>query len=184
MVVIHTRSWLNGNGSINVTVSSSLSTLEIVNNLGWIIKFLQKLYKFQKFTLTMQLHYNTSHYFNNYFISYLAVKFNACQKQIKVISITSEMIWYQSLVIDISQFFHCRVFLDYLWLFHSLNAFHFRTLNTHNFLICERKHQVWVCIFLVRMWQIFWHQNYLGLLKKIAFAFSAPPFSVGETYCM
>ena len=32
---------------------------------------------------------------------------NAYQKQIKVISITSEMIWYQTLVIDISLYFHC-----------------------------------------------------------------------------
>ena len=42
------------------------------------------------------------------FILYLAVKINAYQKQIKVISITSEII-YQSLVIDISIYFHCSV---------------------------------------------------------------------------
>ena len=35
--------------------------------------------------------------------------------------------------------------------------------------------------FLVRMCRIFWHQNNLGVLKKIIFAFSAPPFSVGGT---
>ena len=29
---------------------------------------------------------------------------------IKVISITSEMIWYQSLVINISLYFHCSIF--------------------------------------------------------------------------
>ena len=34
--------------------------------------------------------------------------------------------------------------------FPSLNAFHFRTSNAHNFPICERKHQVCACIFLVR----------------------------------
>ena len=46
-----------------------------------------------------------------YVISWLlSSEINACQKQIKVISITSEMIWYQSLVIDISLYFHCSVF--------------------------------------------------------------------------
>ena len=34
--------------------------------------------------------------------------------------------------------------------FHSLNAFHFRTSNAHDFLIYKRKHQVWACIFLER----------------------------------
>ena len=43
-----------------------------------------------------------------YFI--LNSEINAYQKQIKVISITSEMIWYQSLVTDISLYFHCSVF--------------------------------------------------------------------------
>ena len=43
-----------------------------------------------------------------YFI--LSSEINAYQKQIKVISITSEMIWYQSLVIGISLYFHCSVF--------------------------------------------------------------------------
>ena len=47
-----------------------------------------------------------------YFIS--SSEINAYQKQIKVISITSEMIRYQSLVMDISLYFHCSVFLDYL----------------------------------------------------------------------
>ena len=75
----------------------------------------------------------------------------------------------------------CLGFLDYLWLFHSLNAFHFRTSKAHNCLICEQKHQVWACILLGRMWQIFWYQNYLGLQKKIVFALSATPFSVDET---
>ena len=40
-----------------------------------------------------------------YFV--LSSEINAYQKQIKVISITSEMIW---LVIDISLYFHCSVF--------------------------------------------------------------------------
>ena len=40
----------------------------------------------------------------------LSSEINAYQKQIKVISITNEMIWYQSLVIDISLYFHCSVF--------------------------------------------------------------------------
>ena len=35
--------------------------------------------------------------------------------------------------------------------------------------------------FLVRATQIFWYQNYLGLLKFFVFVFSAPSFSVGET---
>ena len=107
-------------------------------------------------------------------ISYFSSEINAYQKQIKVISITSEMIWYPAYIFTVA-------FLDYLWLFHSLNAFHFRTSKPHNFLICEWKHQVWVCIFLVRMWRIFWYQNDLGLLNYFVFAFSAIPFSVGET---
>ena len=44
----------------------------------------------------------------NYFI--LSSEINAYQKQIKVISITSEVILNQSLVIDISLYFHCNVF--------------------------------------------------------------------------
>ena len=40
----------------------------------------------------------------------LSSEINAYQKQIKVISITSEMICYQLLVIDISLYFHCSVF--------------------------------------------------------------------------
>ena len=103
-----------------------------------------------------------------YFI--LSSEINANQKQIKVISFTSEMLY-----------FHCSVFGLPPTFFHSLNAFHFRTSNAHNFLICEQKHQVWVSIFLVRTWQIFWYQIYLGLLRTFIFAFSAPPFSVGET---
>ena len=72
-----------------------------------------------------------------YFI--LSSEINAYQKQIKVISFTSEMLY-----------FHCSVSGLPLTFFHSLNVFHFRTSNANNFLICEQKHQVWVCIFLVR----------------------------------
>ena len=36
----------------------------------------------------------------------ISSEIDAYQKQIKVISITSEMIWYQLLVIDISLYFH------------------------------------------------------------------------------
>ena len=44
-----------------------------------------------------------------YFI--LSSEINAYQKQIKVISTTSENIgWYQSLLIDISLYFHCSDF--------------------------------------------------------------------------
>ena len=45
----------------------------------------------------------------NAFILYLAVKSMLYQKQIKVISIISEII-YQSLGIDISLYFHCSIF--------------------------------------------------------------------------
>ena len=61
-------------------------------------------------------------------------------KQIKVISITS----YSAYI------FHCSVF----WITSdfSIHLLHFNSeLQTPiTFFICERKHQVWVCIFLVR----------------------------------
>ena len=57
-----------------------------------------------------------------------------------MISITSN--WYQLI-------FSLDPFLDYLWFFHLLNAFHFRTSNADNFLICERKHQVWLGIYFL-----------------------------------
>ena len=113
-----------------------------------------------------------------YFI--LSSEIIAYQKQIKVISITCEMIWYQSLVIDISLYFHCSVFFDHLWLFHSLNAAHFESLYAYNFLICEQKHQVWVVIFLVRTWGTIWYQNNSDLLNFFIFEFSTPPASVSE----
>ena len=90
----------------------------------------------------------------NSFCFILISEINAYQKQIKVISITSEMIWYQ---------FHCGVF-DHLWLFHSLNATQFESSNAYNFLICEQKHPVCVGIFLVKTWGTFWYQNNSGLL--------------------
>ena len=114
-----------------------------------------------------------------YFI--LSSEINAYQKQIKVISITSEMIWYQSLVIDISLYFHCSVF----WITSDFSI-HLMQLtskvqsNTYNFLICEQKHQVWVVIFLVRKWGTFWYQNNSDLLKFFDFEFSTPPTSVSE----
>ena len=102
---------------------------------------------------------------------------------VKSMHIKNIEMWYQSLVkwslvIDISLYFHCSVFLDYAWLFHSLNAAHFESSNAYNFLICEQKHQVWVSIFLVRKWGIFCKQNKSDLLKFFEFAFSAPPASV------
>ena len=118
------------------------------------------------------------------FILYLAVKSMHINK-IKVISITSEMIWYQSLAAYI---FIVAFFLDHLWLFHSLNAAHFESSNACNFLICQDKHQVWVVIFLVRTWGTFWYQINSDLLKFFDFEFSTPPASVSEamhvTYAM
>ena len=87
--------------------------------------------------------------------------------------------WYQSLVIDIGLYFHCSVFY-HLWLFHSLNAAHFKSSNAYNFLICEQKQQVRVVIFLVRTWGPFWYQNNSDLLKFFDFKFSTPPASVSE----
>ena len=81
------------------------------------------------------------------------------------------------IVIDISLNFHCSVF--FITSDFSIHLMHF-TSNAHNFHICERKYQVCVYIFLARTCQIFWYQNYLGLLKFFVFAFSAPPFSVRE----
>ena len=186
---------------------------------------------------------------NTKFYFILSSEINAYQKQIKVISITSEMIWYQSLVIDISlilfdlilyvpstifvikgrvflgwtstklglmfllkdnavtpvrlepaalrsrvkhstteslrslisaYIFTVAFFLDYLWLFHSLNAAHFESSNAYNFLICEQKHKVWGVIFIVRTWGTFWYQNNSDLLKFFDVEFSTPPASVSE----
>ena len=51
------------------------------------------------------------------------------------------MIWYQSLVIDMSLYFN--VICDF-----SIHLMQL-TSNAHNFFICERKHQVLVCIFFL-----------------------------------
>ena len=113
-----------------------------------------------------------------YFI--LSSETSAYQKQIKVISITSEMIWYQSLVIDISLYFHCSVFLitsDFSFHLMQLTS---KSSNAFNFLICEQKHQVWVVIFLVRTWGTFWYLNNSDSLKFFDFEFSIPPASVSE----
>ena len=42
---------------------------------------------------------------------------------------------------------------------------HFRNSNTHNSVIYERKHKVWVFIFLVRTQGTIWYQYY----KKVYF---------------
>ena len=72
-----------------------------------------------------------------YFI--LSGEINAHQKQIKVISITSEMILYQSLVIDISLYFHCSV----LWVTpdFSIHLMHFTSeLQTPITFLCVGMH--------------------------------------------
>ena len=48
--------------------------------------------------------------FDKTFYFILTSEINAYQKQIKMISITSEMILYHSLVIHISLYFHCSFF--------------------------------------------------------------------------
>ena len=82
-----------------------------------------------------------------------------------------------------SLYFHCSIFLitsDF-----SIHLIHFtselQTPITFLFVNQNTKTLVWACIFLVRTWQIFWYQNYLGLLKNFVFVFSAPPFPVCET---
>ena len=53
-------------------------------------------------------------YHNAYILFlYLSVKINAYKKHINVISITSEMICYQSLLIDAGLNFHCSVFYNF-----------------------------------------------------------------------
>ena len=65
---------------------------------------------------------------------------------------TAELILIFSLVIDISRYFHCRVWITSDVSIHlaSLNVPHFRNSNAYNSVIYERKHKVWVFIFLVR----------------------------------
>ena len=65
---------------------------------------------------------------------------------------TAESILLFSLVIDISRYFHCRVWITSDVSIHltSLNVPHFRNSNAYNSVIYERKHKVWVFIFLVK----------------------------------
>ena len=71
------------------------------------------------------------------------------------------------------------MFIYCFWLFRSLNTFHSRNSNAHNFLIGERKHQVH---FLSNKMTNILVPKFFGFAKKIRFGFSAPPFSVGETF--
>ena len=85
---------------------------------------------------------------NNYFI--LSSEINVYEKWIKGDIFTAELILIFSLVIDISQYFHCRVWITSDVSIHltSLNLPHFRNSNAYNSVIYERKHKVWVFIFL------------------------------------
>ena len=76
---------------------------------------------------------------------------------------TAKLILIFSLVIDISRYFHCRVWINSDVSIHltSLNVPHFRNSNDYNSVIYERKDKVWVFIFLVRMLGTMWYQNYL-----------------------
>ena len=67
---------------------------------------------------------------------------------------TAELILIFSLVIDISRYFHCRVWITSDVSIHltSLNVPHFRNSNAYNSVIYEGKHKVWVFIFLVRIY--------------------------------
>ena len=80
---------------------------------------------------------------------------------------TAELILIFSLVIDISRYFHCRVWITSDVSIHltSLNVPHFRNSNAYNYVIYERKHKVWVFIFLVRMLGTMRYQNYLCFQK-------------------
>ena len=84
---------------------------------------------------------------------------------------TAELILIFSLVIDIS-----RVWITSDVSIHlaSLNVPHFRNSNAYNSVIYERKHKVWVFIFLVRTLGTMWYQNYLCFQKFLVFAFSQP----------
>ena len=82
---------------------------------------------------------------------------------------TAELILIFSLVIDISRFFHCRVWITSDVSIHltSLNVPHFRNSNAYNSVIYERKHKV-------RTLGTMWYQNYLCFQKFLVFAFSPP----------
>ena len=97
-----------------------------------------------------------------YFI--LSSEINAYQNQIKVISITSEMI-----VIDISLYFHCIVF----WITSDFSI--------HLMQFTSKVQTPITFLFgLKNIRGTFWYQNNLDLLKIIDFAFSTPPASVSE----
>ena len=104
-------------------------------------------------------------------ILYLAVKL----MYIKNI-FTAELILIFSLVIDISRYFHCRVWVTSDVSIHltSLNVPHFRNSNAYNSGIYKRKHKVWVFIFLVRTLGTMWYQNCLCFQNFLVFAFSPP----------
>ena len=91
---------------------------------------------------------------------------------------TAELILIFSLVIDISRFFHCRVWITSDVSIHltSLNVPHFRNSNAYNSVIYERKQSVGIhFIFLVRTLGTMWYQNYLCKFQKfLGFAFSPP----------
>ena len=91
---------------------------------------------------------------------------------------TAELVLIFSLVIDISRAdIFCRVWITSDVSIHltSLNVPHFRNSNAYNSVVYERKHKVWVFIFLVRtLGTILWYQNYLCFQKCLVFAFSPP----------
>ena len=113
-----------------------------------------------------------------YFI--LSSEINVYQKWIKVIFSPQNLILIFSLVIDISRYHHCSDVIRF-WItpdvsiyLTSLNVSHFRNSNAYNSVIYERKHKVWVFIFLVRTLGTMWYQNYLRFQKILVFAFSPP----------
>ena len=99
---------------------------------------------------------------------------------------TAELILIFSLVIDISLYFHCRDWITSDVSIHltSLNLPHFRNSNAYNSVIYERKHKVWIFIFLVRMLGTMWYQNYLCFQKFLGFAFSPPALRIGKCLCI
>ena len=109
-----------------------------------------------------------------YFI--LSSEINVYQKMDKSDIFTAELILIFSLVIDISRYCHCRVWITSDVSIHltSLNVHHFRNSNAYNSVIYERKHKVWVFIFLVRTLGTMLYQNYLCFQKILVFAFSPP----------
>ena len=84
---------------------------------------------------------------------------------------TVELILIFSLVIDISRYFHCRVWITSEFSIHltSLDVPHFRNSNAYNSVIYERKHKVWVFIFLVRTLGTMWYQKLFVFSKMFGF---------------